>query len=476
MQAIQKALIKTLHRRSYFDFFCHFWDVVVKEELILNWHIKYLCDELQKVGERVINGEEKEYDLIINISPGESKSTIATVMYPVWLWVCRPDLRIISGSYAKDLAIEHAGLSRDIIRSDRFRELYGEIEMRKDTDLKSYYKNTLGGSRKAVSTGSAVTGTHAHMILIDDPLNPKMAASDVSLKNANEWINKTLHSRKVDKAKTPMVLIMQRLHENDPSGDWLSQEGRSLKHICIPADTDYPIYPAELESYYTNGVMNPGRTGVDVLAEQKSVMGSMEYAGQYGQAPAAAEGNLIKREWLTVLNRILPGPESARVDFVLDTAYTEKSDNDPTGILAYSVYKGRLYLWDYKEVRYEFGKLIKFIKEYVAQWGDGRSRVVIEPKASGISILQVLKETPGINAIGWKMPDGDKRVRLHSVSPIIEAGNVFIVGGAWNDHFITQLLTFPNAKHDEAVDCIVMALTEMSRGKNRVTIGEADYL
>src|SRR5690606_9375662 len=139
---------------------------------VWNWHIEYLCGRLQEYGMRVVRREPKLSDLIINIPPGTSKSTIATVMFPAWLWTADPTIRALTGSYSASLSTDHAVKSRDIIRSDKYAEYFPEIEIKRDQDNKTHYKNVKGGERYATSVGGTVTGFHAHIIIIDDPLNP----------------------------------------------------------------------------------------------------------------------------------------------------------------------------------------------------------------------------------------------------------------------------------------------------------------
>ena len=126
------AVVADECRKSFFFFVKTFWDVIIKEAPVYNWHIPFLCDELQKLSVSVVERSPKPYDLIINIPPGTTKSTIVTVMWPVWLWTQDPSLRIITNSYSGALSIDHATKSKDIIESDKFRKLFPEIKIRRD--------------------------------------------------------------------------------------------------------------------------------------------------------------------------------------------------------------------------------------------------------------------------------------------------------------------------------------------------------
>lgn len=184
---ISKELLTAIERdackKDFFEFVQSFWSVVIKEEPCYNWHIPFLCKELQELSKYIVAREKKPYDLIINIPPGTTKSTIVTIMFPAWLWTIDPTLRVITNSYSSDLSTEHAVKSRDIILSDKYKRLFPEVVVRRDKSGKESYENTAAGARYTTSTGGTITGKHAHVIINDDPLNPKQAASDTQRKS-----------------------------------------------------------------------------------------------------------------------------------------------------------------------------------------------------------------------------------------------------------------------------------------------------
>jgi hypothetical protein len=125
-------LVREINNRSFFEFLKFFWPEVSQQEFIPNWHIEYLCNELQHIAERVAYGEPKEYDLIINVPPGTTKTVICSIMFPVWCWTQWYWLRFICLSYSSVLSLESADYSREIVRSDRFKWIYPEIENKDD--------------------------------------------------------------------------------------------------------------------------------------------------------------------------------------------------------------------------------------------------------------------------------------------------------------------------------------------------------
>ena len=260
-------------RRNFFFFVKTFWDVIIKEEPVFNWHIPFLCDELQRLSVSIVAREPKPYDLIVNIPPGTTKSTIVTIMWPVWLWTQDPAIRIITNSYSGGLSIEHATKSKDIIQSDKFHALFPDIVIRKDKSGKQNYENTMTGYRYATSTGATITGFHAHVIINDDPVNPRQAESTQLRVQANEH-TKTLSSRKVDKANTPIVTIMQRLHEDDVTGYLLKKKGENIRHINLPAEDCDSVHPESLRAFYVDGLLDPKRLNRNVLNEAQMDLGS----------------------------------------------------------------------------------------------------------------------------------------------------------------------------------------------------------
>lgn len=466
-------------KRSFFYFVQTFWDVVIKEEPSYNWHIPFLCDELQRLSVSIVAREPKPYDLIVNIPPGTTKSTIVTIMFPAWLWTQDATLRIITNSYSGGLSIEHATKSKDIIQSDKFRALFPHIEIRKDKSGKQNYENTETGYRYATSTGSTITGFHAHVIINDDPINPKQAESEPLRMQANEH-TKTLSSRKVDKANTPMITIMQRLHKEDVTGYLLSKKGESIRHICLPAEDCEDVKPAELRKHYVDGLLDPKRLNKRVLQEALVDLGSRGYAGQYGQTPSAAGGNYVKREWF----RTIPYSDfeamhyNEPMHFYLDTAYNKRSgktDNDPSGILAACRIKNTIYLFDAQKVWKEMPDLLKFLPEYIkAHHGDKESILHVEPKANGLSVIQMIREYSSMNVKETPTPTDSKEVRLRAVSARIECGRVCLVEGAWNEDFLDEVCGFPTMPHDEYVDILGYAINDLYEDDSDIDFDNLD--
>lgn len=482
------AIVAEQCRRSFYRFFLEFWETIEAVELVPNWHIKYLCDELQDVYETWAR-KEAQPDVLINVPPGTSKSTTVTQLFPAWLWLKLPSIRLISSSYSASLSVGHGIKTRDCLRSDKFNRLFpGLIEGKGDEDGKTAYRNTKGGQRYTTSTGGAVTGVHADFLLFDDPLKPDQASSPAGLAAAKKHLE-TMSTRKTDKARSVTLMVMQRLAELDPAGIWLAS-GRPLRHICLPgelpsdpAKAKQMVKPAHLIDCYTDGLLDARRLTRVALAGLKVALGSYGYAGQVMQLPSPEEGGILKKAWFrtTSWQQFLdnvPGAKHAIWLFDGDTAYTDEQKNDPSALLA-SVYLGQtLYVRWVGEMWLEFPALKLKLLELVKQHGYTAplSKLHIEPKASGKSVVQELRNISQLNIVEAPDPKAKKTERVNSASPFIEAGRVVLILDApgaplgWHEPFISQAAGFPTAAHDDMLDTLTQAIARYNFKKGGGTV------
>jgi predicted phage terminase large subunit-like protein len=442
-------------KRSFYYFVTTFFHVVIQEEPVFNWHIKYLCDILQAIIERVEKRLPKLYDLIINIPPGSSKSTIVTQMLPVWCWLRDPSIRAMTASYSSTLSTDHSVKSRDIIKSDLFRLYFPEIQIKSDQDNKAHYKNTKGGERLATSVTGTATGFHAHVIIVDDPLNPREAVSEVSRVTANSFMDTTLSTRKVDKKLTPTILVMQRLHQSDPTGNWLSKKEKRIKHICLPGELSKHVNPPELKANYINGLLDPVRLSREDLKDLSIDLGSYGYAGQIGQTPAPETGGIWKNWFVPIPHEQIPRLlEDHGSDW--DLAYTEKEKNSASAYCSAGKHENKMYITDIGFAWLEFPKLIPYMKTKPFPH-------YIEGKASGKSAKQVLTNQ-GIPAIEVDVVGGDKVARARMATPYAESGVIYILDSLHDKllHAEKQgILLFPNNDNDDLQDAVVQSINRL---------------
>ena len=463
---------KELYKKSFYEFSLDAFKALHNgQELIPNWHIKYLCDRLQKEAYRVVNGDLRDKHLLINVPPRTLKSELVNVFFSVYCWVLKDSIQFISSSYSGSLSITLSTQARRLIESDWFKEYFPEVQLSKDENTKSRYTTTNSGLRYSTSTGGTVTGMGADIIVIDDPQNPQLARSDVERENANRFFNETLRSRLNNPDKGVFIVIMQRLHEKDLTGMLLDKEPENWEHICLPAEVSNFVKPIELKDFYEEGLLFPQRLSKSTLNSFKLGLGSYGYSGQYSQIPSPDEGGIFKGDWFNVIKKLPDNinPELLKWDFYLDTAYTNKQENDATAMLCAAFHNNELYIREVKAVRLEFPELIKEVQMFTSMNGyTNRSRIYVEPKASGKSIVQMLKRSTGLNIMEDKPPTQDKISRASSVSAFIESGRVNLIDGRYIDAFLNELKAFPNAAHDDMTDTLIMAIDRNTNRRKKV--------
>lgn len=276
-----------LCRKSLYKFVCEFWDEVVTNPMVDNWHIKYICDEVQQVADKVLKGEPKDHNLIINICPGTSKSTIISIMTPAWIWANDPTKVVLCNTVDAGNANDFSQKFRDLILSEKYQS-YFNVEIRRDSSAKRSIKNTAGGERRQFTTKSRKTGKHGDILLDDDQMSREDAISDEEAVNCIEGL-KGYMTRVKDLQKVPYILCMQRLSKIDTTAHIL-ENWKNIKHIVLPAFDNGLIKPEELKENYVDGLLDPIRIPLKALNEKKIELGENSYNHEYGQDTEAKEG------------------------------------------------------------------------------------------------------------------------------------------------------------------------------------------
>lgn len=471
------GLLRSLYKQDLYEFFKFCWKLIEGSELKESEHIKVIARKLQEVGFRVIKGEDKLHTYyLFNLPPGSGKSRLISIVFPVWLWLHRQNLVIISGSYAMDIATNFSIKSRDLMLNSKFQELFN-IEFKSDQNNKTHYVNTNLGERFTVSTGSAVTGNHADILIVDDPLNSQDSISATEIETANKWVSETLSSRKKEPSKVPTIIIQQRMHQEDTTG-FLIERGVDYELMCLPAELDDNVHPPELREIYKDGLLHPERLSKEVLEEKKIELGTIKYATQYGQRPAPAGGSILKPDWFRFIsveefNRL---HKNVTWDGDLDSAYGNSNKADPSGFLASTLIGNVTYIRYAEEKNLTFPELKKYMAVFAERNGfTSKSRFYVEPKASGISVVQDLMESK-MNVVQFDAPKESKVLRATGTSAYQESGKVVIVGSpsdSWVKKFLAQIEVFPNSKFDNMVDVLVQACLRGMRattGRTKFTI------
>ncbi len=443
-----------------------FQTVVPGQQFLPNWHIDAITHQL----ERVRRGEIRR--LIITLPPRNLKSICASVAFPAFLLGHDPALRIVCASYSQDLTTKHARDCRTVMESTWYRQLFRRtrIDPRKNTETE--FETTARGYRLGTSVGGTLTGRGGNLIIIDDPLKPAEAMSEVKRAGVAEWYDTTLSSRLDSKAEDAIVLIMQRLHVDDLVGHVL-EKGPSWTHLNLPAIAE-ASHEVELGGGRTyqrevGEVLHPEREPIAVLEELKASMGSQGFSAQYQQTPVLPGGALIKRVWFrSYARRPEPGPRD-RIMQSWDTASQANKTNDYSVCTTWLIQGSDYYLLDVLRKRLEFPELRRRILAHATTYKP--KAVLIEDASSGAALIQDLKHEGTIRPIAIR-PDGDKIVRLEVQSAVIEAGHVLLPRSApWLDDFLLEVLAFPHGRFDDQVDSLSQFLTWAAKPRIRVHIG-----
>ena len=466
-------------RLSLYEFLRVFWSEVAETNFKDNWHVEFLCSELEKVAIRVAKGQDMEKDLIINIPPGTTKTIICSIMFPAWCWASGWYwMRFITASYSSPLSLESAEKSRDLIRSDKFQMVYPTLRIKDDKDTKGNFRIVKrlennrfrnGGNRFSTSVGGTLTGFHGHILIIDDPLNPEQAASEKELETCNRWMEQTLPSRKVDKDVGTTILVMQRLHQEDPTGRALKRKPEAINHICLPGQImDYKKFlnPPEMEEYYTDGLLDPTRLGPNALHKLMTDLGQYGFAGQIGQNPAPPGGGMFK------INR-LPIVETVRVQDIKKTIrYWDKAATEDDGAYTAGVKMSKLAdksFLIHNVVRGQWSAEVRermIRKTAEADGKDVRVYLEQEPGSGGKESVEAsIKNLVGFAAYADR-PTGDKIRRADPYSVQVNISNVSLLRGDWTQAYKEELEIFPFGTYKDQVDASSAAFNILAAKKD----------
>ena len=385
---------------------------------------------------------------IINIPPRYGKTELIIKIFTSWCLAKNHSSKFIHLSYSDSLALDNSAQTKEYIQSDAYQKLWG-MTLKKDAQSKSKWFNEFGGGMYATASGGAITGfgaggTDANIfggaILIDDPLKPDDAFSEVKRNAVNNRYNNTIRSR-TNNRNVPIIVVMQRLHEDDLSGYLLSGgSGEEWKHLNLPAlnENNEPLW----EDKHTFKEL-------DAIREADRYT----FAGQYMQTPSPDEGGEWRRDWFEIINR-RELPQGIRWEAIIDGAYTKDTKNDPTGIQIGGSKNGNYYILSSIVKYLEIPQLRDFIQPHYNSLGVDISLTLVEPKASGKSLKQLVstEKKMRVAEINTDFVKVSKIERARMSSPYIEGGRVILVEGKWNESFLKQIATFPNAKHDEHID------------------------
>lgn len=445
---------------SLYDFTRAAWPIVEKGRAMQdNWHIALICDALEAVTRREIKR------LVINIPFRCMKSTLVSVMWPVWTWLHQPSHQWLTGSHKIALATRDALKSRRLIQSAWFQRHFGhEFALTGDQNQKTRYENDRAGFRLVFGMDAGITGEGADTIVIDDPHDRKQAQSDVQRQSTLETFDESIISRLNDPASGAIVIIMQRLHELDLAGHVL-KSGDNWDWLCLPMeyDPDHPGCSPDDPRKEPGELLWPARFPAATVATLKRSLGVTGAANQLQQRGSQKGGGVVKTHLLRFYEDRPTNFD--RTCFAWDMTFKKTTD----GSFVVGQVWGRrgpdFFLLDEVRDRMGFTDALSAVLNLKARWPAVRA-VLVEDKANGPAIMDVLRrKVPGVIAVDTG--SDSKQARGESVVPLIEAGNVHVPSprtSPWIHEWLAEVQHFPQEPNDRW-DAATHALTWLGGGE-----------
>jgi predicted phage terminase large subunit-like protein len=411
--------------------------------------------------------------LIINLPPRYLKSHCASVAFVAWLLGHRPATQIICASYGQELAEKLALDTRKIMTCQWYQSLF-HTRLAADKQAVNDFMTTASGFRMATSVGGVLTGRGAEFIIIDDPLKPEDGFSETKRTSVNNWYDGTLLSRLNDKATGCIIMIMQRLHQDDLVGHVLGQDEWDVVSFPAIAESDeHYAFESILgkQQFFLRREGEPLHTERESLAMLNATrerIGSYYFSSQYQQNPCPVGGAIVKSEWLQYFDATVPPPSGRAYTLQSwDTANKSGELNDYSVCTTWRVVNDRYYLLHVFRKRLEYPELKRKVIELASEYKP--QAVLIEDKASGTALIQELKIDRRFKFIPYMPPSGtDKTMRLVAQTDLFENGLVFLpLQAPWLNDYLQELISFPGAKYDDQVDSTAQALAHLRENGNK---------
>jgi predicted phage terminase large subunit-like protein len=426
-----------------------FYELNPQTRFLIGPHIEMIATKLEACRQ----GKIKR--LIINLPPRGLKSHCATIAFPAWYLGHNPAGQVICASYGQDLSDKFARDCRAIMMADWYQRIFSTRVTNRQAVAD--FTTTEQGVRMSTSVGGVLTGRGADVIIIDDPLKPDEALSETRRKAVNDWYDNTLLSRLNDKANGCIIIIMQRLHQDDLVGHVLEHEQWEV--LSFPAiameDVAHVIvnpFGTHLYKRKVGDALHPDRESLAIYANIRHTIGEYNFLSQYQQNPSPPGGAMVKTDWLRFYE---PGEEPAKFSRIVqswDTANKSTELSDYSVCTTWGVNYRQYHLLDVYRRKLNYPDLKRAVIEHAMRFNC--RNIIIEDKASGTQLIQDLKANCVFGVKAYTPPPStDKIMRLHAQTAMFENGLVFLPRTAsWLLDYIHELTSFPGTRHDDQVD------------------------
>ena len=430
------------------DSFLHFVRIVWPD-FIGGYHSTIMAKKFEEIA----NGTLKR--LIINMPPRHGKSEFSSFLFPAWLMGKKPKTKIIQATHTAELSYRFGRKMRNLMNDEEYRKIFKDVSLRADSKASGRWDTNHGGEYFGAGTGGAITGRGADLLIIDDP-HSEQNLTETSFDNAFEWYMSGPRQRL--QPGGAIVVIMTRWSERDLTARLMRQQAEAKADqwevIEFPAimPSGKPIWP----EYWDK----------EELEKIKANLPTMSWEAQYQQNPTSEEGAIIKREWWKKWTKEKI-PELVHVIQSYDTAFSKKETADFSAISTWGIfqtanYKDNIILLDCQKDRWEFPQLKKIAFEQYKYWDP--DTIVVEAKASGMPLIQELRQK-GIPVMSYSPSKGhDKMTRVNSIAPVFESGMVWAPDKKFAEEMIEECAAFPYGEHDDLVDSMTQAIMRYRQG------------
>jgi predicted phage terminase large subunit-like protein len=442
-----------------------FYELNPQSLFVSSPHIEVMASRL----EACRRGKTKR--LIVNLPPRSLKSHSASVALPAWLLGHNPALQIICASYGQDLADKHARDCRTLMGRSFYRRLFPHTRLSAEKQSVNEFMTLAQGFRLSTSVGGVLTGRGADVIILDDPLKPDDALSETRRSSVNDWYNNTLLTRLNSKRDGIIIIVMQRLHQDDLVGHVMAQgswEVLSFPAIAQEDEVHLISTPFGRRRFERKAgeALEPYREPLLVLAGIRRTIGEYNFASQYQQEPIPLGGAILRTAWLKRYDSS-DLPES--FDCILqswDTANKSGELNDFSVCTTWGAANDCYYLLDVFRQRLNYPDLKRAVREQACRLH--ADIVLIEDKASGTQLIQDLQNDGMCGVEPYAPPPGsDKTLRLYAQTAEFESGRVCVPHSApWLDEYIRELTAFPGSKYDDQVDSTTQAIEHLKANRS----------
>jgi predicted phage terminase large subunit-like protein len=410
-----------------------------------NWHIDLIAYKLNEVAK----GNIKR--LIINVPPRSLKSTCVSVAWPAWLLGHDPSRRIMASSYSQILSLKHSLDCKRLITSKWYQQLFPDVKICSDHNRVNKFITTGSGYRFATSVLGTATGEGGNYLIVDDPHNAIQAASPILRKKGVEWFEQTFVSRLDDKKNGAIVIVMQRLHEDDLTGHLIKKKNHFWHVLTLPALANgETIYKFNNRTIIRQDKepLHAKREDIKEIEQTRIELGDYAFNAQYLQNPITKLGKCIKYEWLKKYDNA--PKEFIRLVQSWDIACKIGEKNDFSVCTTWGETLNQYYLLDVVRERLDYPDLKKIILSKASNWKPGA--ILIEDKASGIAMIQDLTRQSDLTILPIKVSI-NKLNRFAAISAMFESGQVILPNSApWLVDYENELLNFPGSTHDDQAD------------------------